>query len=91
MLSRSAALVADLCQRYGVPVVLLGVDELQAGAAGITTHAAVSRAWGRSDHYDPGGAWPGEAWLEMVREAMPGGDDVADTLPTGMAVQVRGG
>ena len=74
MLRRSADLVADICQRRGIPAVLLTPDELLAGASGIATHATVGRAWHRSDHWDPGPAWPGERWLTMVVEAMGAGE-----------------
>lgn len=69
MLRRSAALVADICRRHAIPVVALGPEELRAGARGITTHAAVSRAWRQTDHTDPGPSFPMARFLEMVRQA----------------------
>lgn len=71
MLRRSAALVALLCVRWGIPPVLVDAGGLARGARGITTHKAVTDAFnaGRG-HYDPGPAWPGEWYVARVREAM---------------------
>ncbi|NUP06849.1 MAG: hypothetical protein HOW73_12425 [Polyangiaceae bacterium] len=68
MLRRSARLVAELCRRYSIPIVLRDAAELQRGLGGITTHSAVSRAFRRSTHTDPGSGFPLEAYLAMVGE-----------------------
>ena len=65
-LERSAELVSGLCHRYSIPVVFLGPQELQASHDGITTHAAVSEAFGESDHWDPGPEFPMGWYLERV-------------------------
>ena len=67
MLDRSAALVAELCRRYEIPVVWLYPADLKAGRRGITTHKAVSDAFKRSTHWDPGSGFPVEAYLARVR------------------------
>lgn len=71
MLRRSAALVALLCVRWGIPPVLVDAGGLARGERGITTHKAVTDAFnaGRG-HYDPGPAWPGPWYVARVREAM---------------------
>jgi len=68
MLRRSAQLAAQLCKRHGLPIASVGVVGLKAGTAGITTHAAVSEAFKKSTHYDPGPNFPMDLYLEMVRE-----------------------
>lgn len=67
VLARSAALVADVCRRHRIPVRRLGAPGLRAGRRGITGHADVSKAFGRSDHWDPGPGFPWSAFLARVR------------------------
>lgn len=66
MLTRAAELTALLCVAYDVPPWFVDVEDLRRGARGVTTHAAVSRAFGQSAHWDPG-AWPRRKFLRMVR------------------------
>lgn len=70
MLRRSAALVADLCRRFGVPIKRIGPDEVKAGAAGICGHVDISRAFpdkaGKSPHWDPGPHFPWAHFIELV-------------------------
>jgi peptidoglycan hydrolase-like protein with peptidoglycan-binding domain/N-acetyl-anhydromuramyl-L-alanine amidase AmpD len=68
MMRRSAALVASLCARHQVPIRFVDVDALKAGEPGITTHNAVSLAFRRSSHTDPGPGFPIHRYLAMVRE-----------------------
>ena len=68
MLRRSAELVASICRRHGIPVRLLDEAALTRHEAGITTHAAVSRAFRRSTHTDPGKNFPLAEYLTMVLE-----------------------
>ena len=67
MLDRSAALVADLCRTYKIPVTWLYAADLKAGKRGITTHKAVSDAFKRGTHWDPGTGFPVEGYLALVR------------------------
>jgi len=67
MLDLSARLVADICRRRSIPVAFVNEAGLQSGARGITTHAAVTRAFRRSSHTDPGGKFPMDAFLAKVR------------------------
>lgn len=53
MLARGALLIADICERHGLPVVWLSADDLRAGASGITGHVQVAEAFRKSDHTDP--------------------------------------
>jgi N-acetyl-anhydromuramyl-L-alanine amidase AmpD len=67
MLERSAELVADLCRTYRIPVTWLYAADLRAGKRGITTHDAVSKAFRRGSHWDPGTGFPVERYLSSVR------------------------
>jgi N-acetyl-anhydromuramyl-L-alanine amidase AmpD len=67
VLARAEALVADVCRRRRVPVRWLVAEDLRAGRRGITGHVEVSRAYGKSDHWDPGDGFPVEAFLDRVR------------------------
>ena len=67
MLDRSADLVADLCTKYTIPVTWLYAADLVAGKRGITTHDAVSKAFKRGSHWDPGTGFPVERYLSLVR------------------------
>lgn len=66
----TARRTADLCQRYGIPVVWLSVEDLRAGKRGITGHMNVSVAFRLSDHTDPGTQFPVTQFLNLVREYM---------------------
>ena len=70
VLARAATLVADVCRRRRIPVRWLVADDLRADRRGITGHAEVSRAYGRSDHWDPGPGFPIEGFLDRVRVAL---------------------
>lgn len=69
MLKRSAALTARLCNRYGIPVRWLSAADLKRGRRGITSHANVSEAHKKSNHWDPGKGFPVERYLDLVRAA----------------------
>jgi N-acetyl-anhydromuramyl-L-alanine amidase AmpD len=74
MLERSAALAADLCERYRIPPVWLHPADLLAGRRGITSHANVSQAFKRSDHHDPGTSFPIQRYLRLVQQRLKDGD-----------------
>lgn len=66
-LDLAAELTSLLVKRYSIPVVEVSAAGLLAGRRGVTTHAAVSRAFRRSSHWDPGAAFPMDAFLARVR------------------------
>jgi N-acetyl-anhydromuramyl-L-alanine amidase AmpD len=68
VLTRASSLVADVCRRRRIPVRWLVADDLRAGRRGLTGHGEVSRAFRRSDHWDPGDGFPVEAFLDSVRK-----------------------
>jgi N-acetyl-anhydromuramyl-L-alanine amidase AmpD len=66
MLERSAELTAALCRKYEIPVAFVDAAGLLAGERGITTHRAVSAAFRKSTHTDPGAHFPMNHYLELV-------------------------
>ena len=69
VLERAAALVADVCRRRRIPVRWLDAGDLVAKRRGLTGHVEVSRAFRRSDHWDPGDGFPAVAFVDRVRAA----------------------
>lgn len=73
-ITKTAELVAALCQDLSIPLCRIDVDGLKAGERGITTHRAVTEASKRSTHVDPGGPgdarWPWSEFLDLVRGFM---------------------
>lgn len=76
VIDRAARLTAKVCARYGIPVRRVRASGLVAGRRGITGHADVSAAFRKSDHWDPGPAFPWGAFLRLARA----GDGVERTL-----------
>lgn len=71
MLRLSARIVAWICREYELPAVALGPEDLLAGKVGITTHAAITRAFRVvGGHLDPGGRFPMQRYIEFVQEAL---------------------
>lgn len=82
VLARAAGLTARLCSRYRVPVRWVDEHGLRRRDRGITGHADVTRAFGLSDHLDPGPDFPAARFLEQVC-ARQGGDGRAAVLRRG--------
>lgn len=69
MLDNSAWLCSELCAKFAIPVDFLDANELRAAgdsATGISTHWEVSKAFGKSDHTDPGPGFPIGNYLKAV-------------------------
>jgi len=81
MLERSATLAAELCRKYKIPVTWLFPADLVAGKRGITTHDAVSKAFKRGSHWDPGQGFPVEKYLALIRAKLGGTAAPTDTKP----------
>jgi hypothetical protein len=69
MLSLSAELTAWLCRRFDIPMQFIVAEHLKRGGRGITTHAEVTKAYGKSTHLDPGPFFPLGDYLRFVVEA----------------------
>ena len=67
VLDRAALLVSDICARHEIPVRWIRAAGLVQGRRGVTGHVEVSRAFHKSDHWDPGPAFPALRFLELVR------------------------
>lgn len=69
VLERAASLAAEVCDRHDVPLRRLRPPDLVAGRRGLAGHVDVSRAYGKSDHWDPGPAFPWGRFLRLLRVA----------------------
>jgi N-acetyl-anhydromuramyl-L-alanine amidase AmpD len=69
VLSRAAQLSAGICRRWMLPISFVDAAGLRAKGRGITTHAAVTEAFGLSKHTDPGPHFPMAKFLDGVRAA----------------------
>lgn len=68
MLRRSAVVVAEWCRDYDIPVRHLTVAQVRDGKSkGICAHDDVSKAFGKSTHWDPGPNFPWSQFLNLVR------------------------
>lgn len=66
-IQRCAYKTALRCKAYNIPVVFLSVADLKAGKKGITSHNNVSKAFGQSDHTDPGTKYPYGTYMWFVK------------------------
>lgn len=67
VLEQAAGLTADICARHRIPIRWLRAMGLRKHLSGITGHVEVSKAFARSDHWDPGPDFPIERFLRLVR------------------------
>lgn len=74
MLVRTARLVARLGLAYHVPLVRIQGRELHTHS-GICGHADVSKAFGETDHWDPGESFP---WMRFMRLVHYAGRELTD-------------
>jgi N-acetyl-anhydromuramyl-L-alanine amidase AmpD len=69
VLALAAEVAASVCGRYDIPVRWVRAPGLLDGRRGITGHIEISRAFHKSDHWDPGPAFPIDRFLQLVRAA----------------------
>lgn len=73
-----AAQIGRDCREYGIAPRALTVAELSAGQlTGIITHDQMRRAWGGTDHTDPGPGFPMDHLVALVGAQLNGGDDMS--------------
>ena len=65
----TAALVRQLCQMAGIPMVKLTPSQLAAGARGVCGHRDVTSGLGVGDHTDPGADFPWSQFMAWVNQA----------------------
>jgi hypothetical protein len=66
---RVAARTAEICVRFKLPPVWLGVADVKARKKGVTSHNNRSKAFGQSSHSDPGPAFPVNPFMQAVKYA----------------------
>lgn len=89
-LRRVAYHVAQWCNNYQIPIVLLKTADLTTEKArGITAHMWVSERWHQSTHTDPGPNFPWDVFMPMVAAYAAGGDDLS-VLTDDEQYQLRG-
>lgn len=71
---RAAYKSAIRCKRWRIPPRLLDEGDLRrigsnppSGKGGVTTHVAISRAFGQTNHGDPGIGFPMDIFLRLLR------------------------
>lgn len=87
MLHRSARDAARLALAYGVPIRKIGPVKMRLGVKGFCGHIDVSRAWGQTNHWDPGPFFPWKWYIRQVRKYAaqlkePTLPPVAEEVPT---------
>ena len=88
ILEGGARQTAEWCRKFGIPVRQLTDAQLADGKSkGIVTHDQVSRVFKRSNHWDPGPAFPMTAFLARV-SALLGTAPAAKPKPKPAAVAV---
>lgn len=75
-LRRVARLVAEICQRWQIPIEFVDAGGIAERLGGITTHAVLTQAYGvRGGHTDPGDGFPLDTVLEWAAEVAAEMDD----------------
>ncbi len=64
----AARAVAEWGHKYKIPLAYVNAEAIKGGKArGVTTHNDVSKAFKKSDHWDPGPGFPMDVLLEKAR------------------------
>ncbi|MFG1976931.1 N-acetylmuramoyl-L-alanine amidase [Nonomuraea fuscirosea] len=72
LLRQAAKHAATWCRKYNIPVKKLSRSELRAGKKGFIGHADASAVYKRSNHTDPGPAFPWDQFLALVHAELNG-------------------
>jgi hypothetical protein len=68
MLHRAARGIAQTCLYYEIPIRKVGPLGLRAGRKGICGHIDVSKAWGQTNHWDPGPYFPWNWFINLIQK-----------------------
>lgn len=69
-LTLAAHLCADLAAKWDIPIRRLTVEQVKDGKTrGFCGHSDVSKAFGKSDHTDPGKGFPWDSFMALVQSA----------------------
>lgn len=74
MLLLSAWLVAGICNRYKIDPFFVDAAGLLENRRGITVHAEVTKAYGKSSHMDPGPHFPLVDFLDKISTRLKTGN-----------------
>lgn len=74
----SAQQAAIDCKRYAIPIRRLSIPDLRDNAKGLAGHIDGSKAFGQSDHYDPGEFFPWDYYLGRVEFYSGGNNEVTN-------------
>lgn len=66
-LANAAALAAELCVRYNIPIKYVDAAGLKRGERGLTGHVDANEAAGLKGHWDPGPNFPWPEFIAMVQ------------------------
>lgn len=67
-LESGSQVIAEWADKYKIPLKMLSADELRSPTSrGVTTHAMVSQAFKKSDHWDPGNGFPFDVVLSTAK------------------------
>jgi len=70
MLERSSQLAAEIAARWAIPLRWLTIAEVRdRKTMGFCGHIDVTKAFGLSDHTDPGISFPRDDYMALVRDA----------------------
>jgi len=68
MLEHVALLVVDIAKKHNIPLRKISADDLKVGTSGVCGHVDVSKAFGKSNHYDPGPNFPWDQFVATLRK-----------------------
>jgi hypothetical protein len=94
LINGAARYIVDMHHRHGFPLERRSPAELRAGLGGITDHDSVAKAWGQTDHWDPGPQFPWDVLFDDITQlttpttSTPEDDDMAYPTAT---IRVIGG
>lgn len=75
-MNKLVEVISAYCRKYGYPPIIRFAGDLRAQKWGISTHDAASKAWGETDHTDPGVNFPldvisDRVAAELARDTTP--------------------